>query len=249
MRLASETRGEGTSLSAKQQIAVGDSDIAGLTLLLQPGAKMSGRVEFTNLSSNRPTARHLVTPQPVRADTWRTIQGVVQPDGTFRTGGDPPGRYIINVVTPPGWFFQTITLNGRPVLDDIVELGASELTGLVLTFGQKTNGVSGTVTDASGAPDADAFVIVFPADSGRLAREYFLHHAPLSRGELNLRGHIRVDDLRARGYFVAAVSARVARSWPNATFLERLIAGATKVTLGPEDSKHVALKTLPVAGR
>ena len=249
VRMASETTGEGRSLSAKQQIAVGDSDITGLTLLLQPGVKMSGRVEFTNLSGNRPTGRHLVTPQPIRADTWRTIQAVVQPDGTFRTGGDPPGRYILNVTSPPGWFWQTITLNGRPVLDDIVELGASELTGLVLTFGQKTNGVSGTVTDASGAPDADAFVIVFPADSAVWRESIFSITRRYRSANSTSTGTFELTTFAPGEYFVAAVSARVARSWPDAKFLERLIPGATRVTLGPEDSKSIALKTLAVAGR
>lgn len=249
VRLNSETRGEGVSLSAKQQIAVGDSDVTGLTLQLQPGVKMSGRVEFTNVSGNRPTVRQVVTPQPIRADTWRTVQAVVQPDGTFRTGGDPPGRYIVNATSPPGWFWQTTTLNGRPVLDDIVELGASELTGLVLTFGQKTNGVSGTVTDATGAPDADAFVIVFPADSGAWRESIFSISRRYRAANSTSAGTFEMTTFAPGEYFVAAVSARVARSWPDAKFLERLVAGAAKVTLGPEDSKNVALKTLAVAGR
>ena len=116
-----ETTGEaGRSLSARQQVVVGDSDITGLNVLLQPGVKMSGRVEFTNASANRPTAVQRVLTQPIRATSWRTIPAVVQPDGTFRTGGDQPGRYIVNTSPPPGWFWQNTTLNGRPVLDDVV---------------------------------------------------------------------------------------------------------------------------------
>jgi hypothetical protein len=239
----------GRSLSATQQIAVGDSDITGLDLLLQPGVKMSGRVEFTNASANRPAGRHVVSLQPIYATSWRTIQGVVQPDGTFRTGGDRPGRYIVNASTPSGWFRQTTTLNGRPVLDDVIDLGSTELTGLVLTYGQTTNGVSGTVTDASGAPDGDASVIAFPADSTAWRASVFSITRRYRKVNATNKGAYEMSTFAPGEYFIAAVKAGLAITWQDPTFLERLIAGATKVTLGPEDSKNVSLKTLTLAAR
>lgn len=245
-----ETSNEGgRSLSARQQLAVGDSDVTGLALVLQPGVKMSGRVEFTNASANRPTARQTVVTQPLYATSWRTLRAFIEPDGTFRTGGDPPGRYILNASPPPGWFWQTITLNGRPVLDDIVDLESTEVTGLVLTFGQKTNGVAGTVTDASGAPDADALIVVFPADSTAWRQSVFSITRRYRSANSTSAGAFEMTTFAPGEYFIAAVNARAALNWLDPKFLERLIPGATRVTLGPEESKNVVLKTFAVAGR
>ena len=80
--------------------------------------------------------------------------------------GNPPGRYSTDVSSsPPGWFWQTTSIAGKPVPDEAIELGSAEVSGLVLIFGQTTNRVSGLVSGADGAPDPDAAVIVFPADS------------------------------------------------------------------------------------
>ena len=91
----------------------------------------------------------MISLRPIRAESWRTLPAVVQPDGAFRSPGDPPGRYIINASSPPGWFWQTTSIGGKPVPDEMIELGSTEVTGLVLTFKQTTNRVSGRVSVAT----------------------------------------------------------------------------------------------------
>jgi hypothetical protein len=180
--------------------------------------------------------------QPIGAQTWRTIRAVVQSDGTFRSAGDPPGRYTINTSAPAGWFWQTTSLAGKPVLDELLELGASEVSGLVITFGQTTNHVSGRVSDATGAADPDAAVIAFAADSDawrdgifttRRARKVFATSA----------GTYDIATLAPGGYYVVAIDRRLALNWQDPKFLDSLIAGATRVTLGADDRKTVALRT------
>jgi hypothetical protein len=50
-------------------------------------------------------------------------------------------------------------------------------------------------------------------------------------------------------YYVAAVDARLALNWTDAQFLDRLIPGATRVTLGPEDQRTISLRVSHTAGR
>jgi hypothetical protein len=178
---------------------------------------------------------------------WRTARAVVQSDGTFRSAGDPPGRYTINAVTPEGWFWQTTSLAGKPLIDELLELGTFEVSGLVLTFGETTNHVSGRVSDATGAADPDAAVIAFAADSdawqegvftSRRARKVFATSA----------GTYDIATLAPGDYYVVAIDRRLALNWQDPKFLESLIAGATKVTLGAEDQKTVALRRVASSG-
>jgi len=244
-----ELTGQGRPLWATQQVTVADADISGLAIAMQPGVSVSGRVEFRD-GSTRPAQRQIVTLQPFRAQFWRTLQAVIQPDGSFRSAGDPPGRYVVNTSAPPGWFWQSTTLNGKQMVDEIIELGSSELTGLVMTFGQKTNAVSGTVTDSNGAPDADAAVIAFPADSTAW-REGVFSSRRTRRVNATSKGAYEMTTLAPGEYFISAVSFRSmpALNWSDPRFLDRLIPVATKITLGVEESKNVPLKTVTVGRR
>jgi hypothetical protein len=247
--IINESMGEGQSLWASQALSVGEKGIANLTITMQPGLPMSGRVEFRSTSgtTNRPSARQFLSLQPIGAAMWRTARAVVQSDGTFRSAGDPPGRYTINAVTPEGWFWQTTSLAGKPLIDELLELGTFEVSGLVLTFGETTNHVSGRVSDATGAADPDAAVIAFAADSdawqegvftSRRARKVFATSA----------GTYDIATLAPGDYYVVAIDRRLALNWQDPKFLESLIAGATKVTLGAEDQKTVALRRVASSG-
>ncbi len=172
----------------------------------------------------------------------------MQPDGAFRSPGDPPGRYIVNASAPPGWFWQTTSIDGKPVPDEMIELGSAEISGLVLTFGQTTNRVSGRVSDGNGAPDPQAAVIVFPADSTAW-RDGIFTSRRARKVHSTSTGSYDIATLAPGDYYLAAVSTRVALNWQDPAFLARLIAGATRVTLGAEDEKTFPLRTTTLVGR
>jgi hypothetical protein len=236
-------------LWALQPVVVGDKGLAGLTLAMQPGTSLSGRVEFRTDSgpAAQPSQRQVLTLQPVGAVFWRGLQTVIQPDGSFRSVGDAPGRYIINASSPPGWFWQRTTLAGNALLDDAIELGSAELSGLVLTFGQTTNRVSGRVSDETGAPDLSATVIVFPADSSLWRQGIFGRRT--RSAHTTSAGAYEIATLPPGDYFLAAVGKVPGQEWQDPELLERLTASAARVTIGVEDQKIVALRTATLPGR
>ena len=249
-RIVNEATYEGQPLWASQSLTVGDTGIAGVTITMQPGVRASGTLEFRGASAatDKPSQRQVIFLQPVRAESWRTLPAVVQPDATFRTAGDPPGRYIINMSSVPGWFWQTTSIGGKPLLDEMIDLGAAELSGLVFTFGKTTNRVSGRVTSGSGEPDPDAAVIVFPADSDAW-REGILMNRRVRRVNATSAGSYEIATLAPGNYYLAAVSTRIALNWQDPEFLARLVGGATRLTLGAEDERTVPLRTLTPSRR
>ena len=250
LSFTNEMTGEGRGLWASQPLVVGDTDIAGLTITMRPGVAISGHEEFNHGSAAASplTERKVITFRPLYAQLWRTLPAVVRPDGTFRSLGEAPGRYLLNASSPPGWFWQSTSLAGKPLPDDVIDLGATEISDLVITFGQTTNGVSGRVTDASGAPDPDATVIVFAADSN-MWREGIFSTRRARKVLATSAGLYAVETLAPGEYHVVAVSTRLAFDWQSPSFLERLMPGATRVTLGAEEQKTVSLRTFTPAAR
>jgi hypothetical protein len=248
--VTNETNGEGVALWASVPLSVTEDGIAELGLTMQPGVPMSGHVEFKGLSSGeaRPAQRHMLNLQPVGAQAWRTVPTVVQPDGRFRSAGDSPGRYIVTASSPPGWFWQTTSVGGKLLPDELVELGLSEIAGLVLTYGRTTNRLSGRVTGESGAADTDAAVIVFPADS-EVWREGILSSRRGRMVRTMSTGEYEISTLAPGDYYVAAIGAAPSLNWQDPALLDQLVAGATRVTLGAEDERIVALRTVSVTGR
>jgi protocatechuate 3,4-dioxygenase beta subunit len=245
-----ERIGQGRTLWASQPLTVGDTDLAGLAITMQPGIPIAGRQEFRrgSAAASPPTGRRIMSLRPIQAGFWRTLPVVVQPDGTFRSMGDAPGRYILNASSPPGWFWQSTSLAGRPLPDEVIEIVAAELSELVITFGPSTNGLSGRVSDGNGAADSDAAVVVFPADSSAWRQGIFSNRRE-RKVHTTSAGAYSLQTLAPGDYYVAAVSTRQALDWQSPQFLERLIPGAVRVTLGAEEEKTVPLRTFTLAGR
>jgi len=246
-----ELTGEGRPFWTSQSLTVGDTGVSGLAIALQPGVRISGNVEFRTPAglTSKPSQRQGVLLQPLRAEFWRTIQAIVQPDGSFRSAGDAPGRYLINTTAPPGWFWQSTTLGGKPVLDEVIDLSATEVSNLVLTFGQTTNRVSGRVTDPNGAAEPGVAVIVFPADSTTW-REGLPATRRVRKVLTTSTGSYDIATLAPGDYYIAAVDTPRALYWRGEPeLLERLITVATKVTIGAGEEKSVALRTITLPAR
>lgn len=243
-----EATGEGRPLWASQPLSIGDDGVSDLTVVMQPGVRVSGRVEFKDaVAATASTERLFFSLQPIRAGVWRTVRAVAGPDGTFRTAGDPPGRYVISTNAPPGWFWQSTSLAGRPLPDEIIELGVPGGEDLVITFGRTTNRVSGQVNSSNGSPDDHAAVVVFPADSNAW-REGIFSSRFTRKVHTTSTGAWEVTTLAPGDYYVAAIDARLALNWQDPELLAGLVGSASRITLGVEDQRTVILRTLTSGG-
>jgi hypothetical protein len=238
------------SLWAAQPIAVGERDIGGVTVTLRPGIRVSGRVEFRGATSmpSSSTQRISVSLRPVTAESWRTLPGYAGADGTFTTPGDPPGRYEVYGYAPGGWNLIAVSRAGQPVAERVITLGDEAIADLVLTFSNTPTRLSGSVADAKGAPDPDADVIVFPADTS-VWREGIFDSRRVRQVHATGAGAFDVAALSPGEYHVVAVSSRLTMNWDDPVFLEQLIPGAMTVALGDGAHETLALKTFVPRGR
>ncbi len=237
--------GSDISLWAAQPLTIGDRAIDGLTVAMKQGLHVSGRAEFEGASEAMLAGglQLIVGLRPIGAQSWRSLPARSASDGTFTTPGDAPGRYVVFASAPSGWTFESVSLGGKPAPDDVIELDTTDLRDLVVTFSRKTTRVAGSIADPNGAADANADVIVFPADT-TLWREGIINNR---RGRLmhaTSAGTFEFSGLATGEYYIAAVSARLVTDWQDPAFLERLISGATKFTLSAGQSPTLSLKTI-----
>jgi hypothetical protein len=240
----------GVSLSVSQPLTVGDRSITGLTIAMQEGAHVAGRAQF-NGAAEPPLSqgqRLAIGLRPIGADLWRSVPGVARPDGTFRTGGDAPGRYIVYANDPPGWTLESVSRGGKPLPDDVIDLGTADVADIVLTFSRTPTRVSGSISSANRTANDSADVIVLPADT-MLWREGIINSRRARLMHATSAATFEFSGLEPGDYYLAAVATRSVPDWQDPSFLERLIPGATRLTLGSGEEKTVPLTTMTLRDR
>ena len=222
---------------AEAPVAVGEEDIENLAIVLRPGLKVTGQVQFDGTAA-RPSPEELssvsvwLEPADQVPGTPRSVaRGRVDPSGTFETVGVPAGRYFVRVGGAPGnWHFRGALAGGVDAADRPLDLDGGDVSGVMLTFTDRPSALSGQVTDRTTA-DGPVTVLVFPADSSAWMG-YGSSPRRLRSVPADANGSYQAANLPPGEYLVAAVPDRLAGEWQNPAFLESLAGSATRVRVG-----------------
>ena len=232
-----------TTIYARMPISVGEMDVTGVVVPLAAAPRIRGRVEFEG-TSDKPqpatVARIRINLDP--ADGSRLPDAALaaeaghpSEDGSFRTAGVPPGRYVLRINPPAGWFVKGAFLRGLDLAEVPFDLGEKDLAGVTITFTDRPSALIGTVRRGT-EPDQDAIVIAFPTDSsawrGRGAFPRRMRNSrPRSDGTYVMEGIVPGE------YFVAAIHEDECPDWQDPALLEALSRVARTVRLGEGDRR------------
>jgi len=238
-------------LWAEMPVAVGRTDIDGVTVTLQAGLRISGRFEFDGVAT-RPVAQRLaqipVTVEPADgplAMLGQTPPPSVDSNGQFTTADYPPGRYFVRIGgSPQGWMFKSAMYNGRDVADTPFDLRGGDATGLVITFTDRWSGMRGMVQSADG-PDPDATVLVFPVDE-QMWSAFGMNPRRIRSVRTSATGEYNFPSLLPGDYYAVAVHDDQAADWRETKFMESLARLATRVSIGDGEKKTQDLHTRDV---
>ena len=235
------------TLWATVPVSIGAADLNGLTVVLRQGLRISGRVEFDG-AAERPTpdqlSRIIVAIEPLdgQLDRTTTPPGRVQANGQFKTYGVPAGKYFVRAVgSPQGWTMKSALLGDRDLSDSPVQLDASDVSDVVITFTDRPASLSGQVQVEQSAKEGIE-VIVFPADS-KAWTETGMNPRRFRRVSVTANGAYDIALLPAGTYYVAAVRESAATDWMDPKFLENLGASAAHVQI---DDGEKAMQNLRV---
>jgi len=226
---------------ALADVTVGDDDVSGIALALQPGLRLSGRIALDTRAQTQPPDLAMIRLRlvDVTGATFTPV-GSVRADGTFEIDGILPGIYGMTPVSAPaGWSLRSVTIEGRDILDFPLEIGATgDVGGAVVTLTDRQTELAGTLQSAANVPAPDYFVVVFSPD-----RAYW---RPASRRVRFTRpgtdGRYTLAALPAGDYLVAALTDLEPADLLDESFIERLISSALPVRLGEGEKKTLDLR-------
>ena len=237
---------------ARADVMVIGDDVSGVTMALQPAFRITGQAVFKGSRLTPPenvaslVIRLQAANQLGQSSAGGTRMGnplippaVVQPDGRFEMGGVLPETYRLTASVPgaAGWWLRSAIVDGRDVLDTLVEV-TGEITNAVLTFSDQHASLSGRLLTPAGPPAAPYFIVVFPAD-----RSLWL---PLARRIMTTRadttGAWILRDVPPGDYFVAALTDLAPDEQWDPTFLVQLLPNSAKVTVNDGENKTQDLR-------
>jgi uncharacterized protein (DUF2141 family) len=250
-------------LWALADISVDGFDQSGLSLQLQTGMTISGRVAFDGQTLMPPTDLtrmrvNLATVGTQDVEFGNIGAATVDATGRFTIKGVPPGRYSLRGTAVAGaggrgvgaggapqaggtgnWVLASSMAGGRDSLDFPLVVGpGTNINDAVLTFADRSTELSGTLQDATGAATSDYSIIVFPA-----SKEYW---QPQSRRIQSVRpgtdGRYTVRNLPAGSYMLVAVTDVEPGEWFDPDFLEQLAAASMRITLSDGEKKTQDLR-------
>jgi hypothetical protein len=231
---------QGRTMWAESSVAVVDRDID-VRLALQPGARISGRVEFDGALPPPPLAdlakRTLIVE---RADGLESdFRGAYLTGDRFSTIQIEPGRYIVRPGPPEKWRLKSVMLGGRDISDYPVDLGQSDVDGAVITFTDRRSAIAGRLIRQGPEDLTRGWITVFPTDRAYWP-EYGVYPRRIAFIECGRSGVFEAE-VPPGSYYVAA-TRWTTRGRLSAAQLATLAASATAAVVGDSQTVHVEVR-------
>lgn len=224
-------------------VTVAGADISGLSVILAPGATITGTVRLQPSGASTADVTQFRIGAP-NADPDAGIPGPqatarVERDGRFTLSGLAAGPHWIRARAAGGWFLKAVTADGRDVTDTPLELrSGQQLSGVALVFTDRAAEITGVVTDEQDAPLTDYTMLVFPSEASlwHPQSRHIMTARPDQNGAFQMRG------LPGGEYLLVAVDPTEAGEWFDPAYLEERRASAVRILLGEGDIKTQHIK-------
>ena len=232
----------GTPTFASQPLTVDGYDVTDVTLVLAPGATVTGSIVFDTANQTDPPTATRVRVQANSLDPVPFLAGAnvrVNGDGTFRLENVAGGRRLIRASgVPEGWTLKAVFLDGQDVIDTPLDFGgASRVDGLRLVFTDQVSELSGVVHDNQGSALTDFTVIAFPSDASRW--QPGSRYIQAARPDQNAR--YQIHGLPPGEYLLSAVEVVEQGEWYDPRFLQSLRSGALRLSLDDGETRELNL--------
>jgi len=222
---------------AAQPISVNGGDLTDVTVVLSPGATISGTVSFLPGGSPAPdyTQFRITAPSTDQSDFGPQSNARVDKDGHFSISGVSAGAHLIRPSNGSRtWLLQSVTIAGRDVTDTPFQVRSGEnLANVTLVFTDKQSEINGTLTTDNGTPVPEFTVLAFPADATlwRPQSRHIMTARPDQTGQYRIRG------LPPGEYYLATVDPSQQGEWFEPAYLDEHRADAVRVVLSEGDVK------------
>jgi hypothetical protein len=233
------------TLWAMTILTIGDHDISGVVIALQPGLTMTGHAAADTDAAPLPTSLARARVSLVNAQTNELAvsapPGTIDGSGHFTFAGLIPGQYWLSATgLPAPWALKSAMVGGRDVLDRPIDVQPdANLSDVTLVLSDRPSELSGTLLDNAGVSAPDYFVVVFSADK----KDWLPKSRRIQAVRPRTDGHYTFTNLPAGEYRLAVVTDVEPNEWYDASFLETLAASSPiALTLADGERKTQDLK-------
>lgn len=220
---------------ATMPLTVSGDDLAGVNVVLLPGATLTGTATFLRSQGlpPDPTQFRVSAPGTDGALPGPQPSARVDENGRFTLEGVAAGSHWLRTQTPRGWAIKSIVVDGRDVTDVPVELRSGQRMTLAVTFTDQLSEITGLIRDTQGNPLTEYTVLAFADDASRWYPQsrFIMTARPDQTGRYQLRG------LPPGEYLLAVVDPAEANEWYEPAFLDQQRSGAIRLLLADGDSK------------
>jgi protocatechuate 3,4-dioxygenase beta subunit len=222
---------------AASSLVVAGNDLVGVALQVPRPASVEGQVVFRG---RRDPAAGMVTTTEIRLSPV-TRTAVTRVLGTFSTTPDANGRFMLENVwpgdyritvriiqQPTTWFTEAVTLAGRDVALDGVEVAAGQaLKDVVVTLTDRRASLAGTVLDENGEAATEFLVLLYPTES----RYWTVQSQRFGVTRATPDGDFVITGLRPGTYRLVTLRDVDFGAWFDPEFLRGLEAESTPVSI------------------
>lgn len=234
-RVSAEAKMDGVLRYSAIAETVAGHDIDRQELRLTPPFTITGKVVRVPTGTPAETRPMGISLSPIMGSSFVAV-APTQEDGSFRVPNLAPGLYRFQP-TPPGppYYLASIEMNGRDVVGEWVEIGASPLP-VTITYRADGGTVRGTVEDCGGAT-----VVVAP-QTATLQYAEFVRQTKCQQG-----GRFEITGLRPGEYYAFAFDQPVG-VMELSTFAAKWVGQAVRVTVRPGEATDASLKVTQRGG-
>lgn len=231
------------TMAVRTQIDVVNSDVEGVTLLLENGFNVTGKVTVEGRSTNDASVegvRVQLQSDPM-VPPLLIPPAITEADGAFSITGVPPGVYRLNVVAlPRNTYVKSALLGGV----DILNAGSTRLEGeprgpLEILLGNSPGSVEASVVDNRKLPVPGVTVALVP-DSARRKR-YDLYR----QAATDASGRVRLDNVVPGDYKVFAWEVVESNAWTDPDFIGNYESNGVTVRIGESGRGAVEVQVIP----
>jgi uncharacterized protein (DUF2141 family) len=238
-------RGEDPRIGTRAVNVAGDN-VTGISIALQPGVSLAGYITVESSGTPAPVDYSGfrvdapdVDPLPFVGGGPNTSGSRAEKNGAFQINGLLPGRHYIRVNGQGSWSLKSVSVAGRDVTDEPVDLKSGQnVDSVSIVLTDRSTQVTGTVRDAAGNPVQQITVIAFSVDQ----QYWHSQSRQIQAVRVDQSGVFHLRGLPPGDYSVAAVDDAEQGEWFDPSYLEGIRTGAKRLSLSEGVSATLDLK-------
>ncbi len=238
--LRADSRDDNRLYSARLPLQVGDANVEGLELDLQPATEVEGQVVIEE-NGNLNGARLNVALRPKMAGAMMGAGALVKDDQTFKLTNVSPDAFDISVFgLPEGFYLKSVRLGEQDVTESGVDFSQGGAAGkITLVINPNGGQIDGAVQNAKGDAAIGATVTLIP-DADHRAISWLYKTANTDQN-----GRFTMKGMRPGEYKVYAWEDIEPGAWQDPDFVKPHESAGEAVSVKESSHATVQLKLVP----